>query len=240
MSKLVHTEVVKIPDVQKDNQDQKFNVVIQTDGAVLEGVLRVPHYPKGVVLFAHGSGSGRHSPRNNYVAGVLRKARIASLLFDLLTEEEDQLYQNRFNTELLTERLIQVTNWVKKQPAFKKLKIGYFGASTGAAAALIAAARIGKEIGAVVSRGGRPDLAVDEIEKVKTPVLLIVGENDPDSLEFNQAAYQLLNTTKKMVVIPNATHLFEEKGTLEEAAQLASTWFKKYLTHNFKESFRTL
>jgi dienelactone hydrolase len=227
-------------DVPKNNRDKKFTVTIPINGISIEGLLRVPHTPRGIVLFAHGSGSDRYSPRNNFVAGVLRRARIATLLFDLLTEEEDLVYQNRFDIKLLTNRLMTATSWVKKQDRLKNLKIGYFGASTGAASALKAAAGIGSDIRAVVSRGGRPDLAMDEIDKVKSPTLLIVGENDPEVIKLNQFAYEALNTTKKLEIIPDATHLFEEPGTLEKAAELASDWFKKYLTHNFKEPFRKL
>ncbi len=227
-------------DTPKDNRDKKYNVYILADSVFLEGVLRVPHNPRGIILFAHGSGSGRSSPRNNYVAGILRRARIATLLFDLLTEEEDLVYANRFNIELLTQRLIQATKWIQKNPDVQGLKIGYFGASTGTAAALKAAARIGSDVRAVVSRGGRPDLALDEIDQVKSPTLLIVGENDPEVIKFNKQAYEVLNTTKKLEIIPGATHLFEETGTLEKASELASDWFKKYLTHNFKEAFRNI
>lgn len=225
-------------DVPKDNRDKNFTVTIPVNKVWVEGILRIPHNPRGIVLFAHGSGSSRNSPRNIYVAGVLRQARIATLLFDLLTEEEDLIYENRFNIELLTERLIAATNWIRKQPNFSNLKIGYFGASTGAASALKAASRIGSDIRAIASRGGRPDLAMDEIGKVKASILLIVGENDPKVLEFNKFAYDALNTTKKLEIIPGATHLFEEPGTLEKVAELSSDWFKKYLTHNFKEAFR--
>ena len=225
-------------DVQKDNRDKKLNVNIPIDGVAVEGVLRIPHNPRGIVLFAHGSGSGRHSPRNNFVAEILRKARVATLLFDLLTEEEDLIYENRFNIELLTERLILATGWVRKQQGVKHLKFGYFGASTGAASALKAAARLGSDIRAVVSRGGRPDLAMDEIIKVKSPTLLIVGENDPEVIKLNQLAFEALNTTRKLEIIPGATHLFEEPGTLEKASELASNWFKKYLSHSFKEPFK--
>ncbi|MBI2314486.1 dienelactone hydrolase family protein [Candidatus Daviesbacteria bacterium] len=227
-------------DTPKDNRDKKYNVYILADSVFLEGVLRVPHNPRGVVLFAHGSGSGRHSPRNNYVAGILRRARIATLLFDLLTKEEDLVYANRFNIGLLTQRLIQATKWIQKNPDVQGLKIGYFGASTGTAAALKAASRIGSDVRAVISRGGRPDLAMDEIKNVKSPTLLIVGEEDPQVLGLNQQAYQALNTTKKLEVIPAATHLFEEPGTLEKVSELASDWFKKYLAHNFKEAFRNI
>lgn len=225
-------------DVPKDNKDKKYTVDIPMDSVWVEGVLRVSHNPRGIVLFAHGSGSGRHSPRNNFVAEVLRKDRVATLLFDLLTEEEDLIYENRFNIDLLTNRLIAATKWVKKQPHLDELKIGYFGASTGAASALKAAATLGSEIRAIVSRGGRPDLAMDEIDKVKSPTLLIVGENDPEVIELNRQAYEALNTTKKLTIIPGATHLFEEAGTLEKAAQAATDWFRKYLTHGLKEPFR--
>lgn len=225
-------------DTPKDNRDKKYIVTIPIDNVAIEGILRVPHTPRGIVLFAHGSGSGRHSPRNNFVAGILRRVRIATLLFDLLTEEEEIIFENRFNIELLTERLITATNWIRNESHLKSLKIGYFGASTGAAAALKAAARLGSDVRAVVSRGGRPDLALDEITKVKSPTLLIVGENDPEVIKLNQLAYETLNTTKKLEIIPGATHLFEESGTLEKAAEAASGWFRKYLSHGFKEPFR--
>ncbi len=230
--------MVKNLDVPKDNKDKKYTVTIPVNDVTVEGILRVPHNPRGIVLFAHGSGSGRHSPRNNFVAEILRKARVATLLFDLLTEEEDLIYENRFDIELLTKRLIVTTKWIKKQPHLKNLKVGYFGASTGAASALKAAARLESEVGAIVSRGGRPDLALDEINKVKSPTLLIVGENDPQVIELNKQAYDALNTTKKLAIIPGATHLFEDPETLEKAAELASDWFKKYLSHGFKEGFR--
>lgn len=225
-------------DTPKDNRDRKYNVNIPVNGAIVEGILRIPYTPRGIVLFAHGSGSGRHSPRNNYVAGVLRRASIATLLFDLLTEEEDSIYENRFNIELLTERLLNATRWVQKYPDTKNLRLGYFGASTGTASALKAAARIGPDIKAIVSRGGRPDLAMDEITKVKAPTLLIVGENDPEVITLNQVACKALNTTKKLEIVQGATHLFEETGTLEKAAELASEWFRKYLGHGLKEPFR--
>lgn len=237
---MVKNFVMKNLDTPKDNRDKNFTVAIPVNNVFVEGILRVPHNPRGIVLFAHGSGSGRYSPRNNFVAGILRQARIATLLFDLLTEEEGLIYENRFNIELLTDRLLKATEWVQKYPATKELKLGYFGASTGTASALKAAARVGSDIRAIVSRGGRPDLAMDEIEKVGSATLLIVGENDPEVLELNRQAYDALNTTKKLEIVPGATHLFEEPGTLEKAAQLASEWFKKYLTHNFKEAFGQL
>lgn len=222
--------MVKNLSMPKDNRDKKYTVTIPVNGVFVEGILRIPHNPRGIVLFAHGSGSGRYSPRNNFVAGVLRKIRIATLLFDLLTEEEDLMYENRFNIELLTERLMAATNWIQKQHRLKNLKVGYFGASTGSASALKAAARVGSNIRAIVSRGGRPDLTMDEIDQVKSPTLLIVGENDPQVIELNKQAYDALATTKKLEIIPKATHLFEEPGTLEKVAQLSSDWFKKYLT----------
>lgn len=225
-------------DVPKNNHDKKYTVTIPVNNVSVEGILQIPHNPRGIVLFVHGSGSGRHSPRNNYIASVLRESRVASLLFDLLTEEEDLIYESRFDIELLTRRIIAVTQWVKKQPKTKDLKLGFFGASTGAAAALKAASRIGPDIRAVVSRGGRPDLAIDEIKDVKSPTLLIVGENDPEVIELNKIAYEALNTTKKLEIIPKATHLFEEPGTLEKVAEISSEWFKKYLSRSFKEPFR--
>ncbi len=221
-------------DVPKDDHDKDYIVTIPTNGVFVEGILRIPHSARGLVLFAHGSGSSRNSPRNNFVAGILRQARVGTLLFDLLTEEEDLIYENRFNIELLTERLIKTTEWINRQPQGKKLSIGYFGASTGAASAFKAAARLGSKIKAVVSRGGRPDLSLDEIEKVKSATLLIVGENDPEVITLNQQAYSTLNTTKKLEIVPGASHLFEESGTLQKVAELARDWFKKYLAHDKK------
>lgn len=204
-------------------------VKISTGQLILEGILDLPKNPKGLVLFAHGSGSGRDSPRNQYVAKVLQDGQIGTLLFDLLTEEEDSIYENRFNIELLTDRLIAATDWIKANPKTKNLSLGYFGASTGAAAALNAATQLPDRIHAVVSRGGRPDLAQDSLLKVQAPTLLIVGENDPQVLLLNQDAYQKLKGPKKLEIIPGATHLFEEAGTLEKVARLATQWFKKYL-----------
>lgn len=180
------------------------------------------------MLFAHGSGSSRFSPRNTYVAQVLNSAKIATFLFDLLTVEEDQVYENRFDINLLTLRLIAATFWVKKQTQTKDLKIGYFGASTGAASALIAAARAKSNIAAVVSRGGRPDLAMDVLAKVVSPTLLIVGDSDFGVIELNQQAYDALRAIKKLEIVKGATHLFEEPGALEEVAKLATNWFLVY------------
>lgn len=205
-------------------------VNIALNGLNFEGNLAIPQRARGLVVFAHGSGSSRLSPRNNFVAEVLRKASLGTLLFDLLTEEEDEVYENRFDIPLLAERLTSVTHWIQEQPNIDDLSLGYFGASTGAAAALRAAADLGKEIYAVVSRGGRPDLAKDVLNKVKSPTLLIVGGDDEPVIELNQLAFELLNTEKKLEIVPGATHLFEEPGTLEKVATLAAEWFIKYLS----------
>jgi dienelactone hydrolase len=209
--------------------DHPENLVrIPADSVTLEGMLAIPRGAEGMVLFAHGSGSSRHSPRNNFVAKVLRESGIGTLLIDLLTEAEDAVYQTRFDINLLTNRLTAATQWLREQPQTKGLKIGYFGASTGAAAALESAA-VDPKIAAVVSRGGRPDMAGPVLGRVKAPTLLIVGGNDDVVIELNQQAYALLGGKKELVIIPGATHLFEEPGTLEEAARLAAEWFKQYL-----------
>lgn len=205
-------------------------VEIPMDTAVHEGALGVPPGATGIVLFAHGSGSGRLSPRNNYVAGALQKSGIATLLFDLLTVEEDRIYENRFNIDLLTRRLLRATEWLGKQVATRRLALGYFGASTGAAAALKAAAVLGPTVRAVVSRGGRPDLALDDLARVQAPTLLIVGGNDDQVIELNRKAYHELHAEKELKIIPGATHLFEEPGKLEEVASIAAHWFKQHLT----------
>jgi len=211
----------------KDQSDQL--VYIPVDSIKLEGALGLPAEAQGVVLFAHGSGSSRHSPRNNFVAKVLRSGNLGTLLIDLLTEEEDETYQTRFDIELLTRRLAGATKWLMQQPQTKGLGIGYFGASTGAAAALEATANLGQAIGAVVSRGGRPDLALSSLARVQAPTLLIVGGLDHVVIQLNQKAYDQLKAEKQLVIIPGATHLFEEPGTLEEVARLAAQWFKRYL-----------
>ncbi|MGZ3608504.1 MAG: dienelactone hydrolase family protein [Ktedonobacteraceae bacterium] len=205
-------------------------VQIPIDSIKLEGSLALPIQIQGLVVFAHGSGSSRFSPRNNFVARVLREEGFGTLLMDLLTEEEDTIYQTRFNIDLLTERLLLSTRWLQEQSRTKDLVIGYFGASTGAAAALKAAAAEGSKIGAVVSRGGRPDLAKDALELVQSPTLLIVGGNDDIVIELNREAYSRLKGKKQLVIVPGATHLFEEPDTLEEVAHLATNWFKQYLT----------
>jgi dienelactone hydrolase len=211
-------------------RDREPPVTIPMDADVHEGALIVPPGAKGLVLFAHGSGSGRLSPRNNYVASVLRDSGVATLLFDLLTEKEDRIYENRFDIDLLTQRLQLATEWVKQQAATRHLAIGYFGASTGAAAALKAAAALGPVIHAVVSRGGRPDLALDDLPRVQAPTLLIVGGNDDVVIELNRQAYRELRAEKELRIIPGATHLFEEPGTLEQAASAAAHWFQRHLT----------
>ena len=183
-----------------------------------------------MVLFAHGSGSSRFSPRNNFVAAQLFNAGIGSLLIDLLTPGEDANYKTRFDIPLLTTRLTAASNWLQKNPATQSLSIGYFGASTGAAAALQAAAELGNKIAAVVSRGGRPDLAGTAfLARVSAPTLLIVGGNDDVVIQLNEQAYAQLHCKKELVIIPGATHLFEEPGTLEQVAQHAAKWFTHYL-----------
>lgn len=196
-------------------------------GAVeLSGDLVLPPAASGVVLFAHGSGSSRFSPRNTYVAKVLQQQGIGTLLFDLLTRAEDQDYALRFDIDLLTQRLLAATLWLQKNAAMKTLKTGYFGASTGAAAALQAAAKMQDAVAAVVSRGGRPDLAGEvALSQVTAPTLLIVGGADYGVIELNEQAYALMTCVKKLVLVPGATHLFEEPGALEQVAQFAADWF---------------
>ena len=204
-------------------------VEIPADAVVLQGALVVPARASGIVLFAHGSGSSRHSPRNNFVAGVLRSAGLGTLLMDLLTRGEDVAPEARFDIDLLTRRLEAATRRVAELEQTKSLALGYFGASTGAAAALRAAASLGARIGAVVSRGGRPDLAWPALRRVEAPTLLIVGGLDDVVIELNQRAYEELRAEKQLITIPGATHLFEEPGTLEDVARLASEWFRRYL-----------
>jgi dienelactone hydrolase len=202
---------------------------IPVNGVEIEGMLVVPRHAKGVVLFAHGSGSSRLSPRNNFVAGNLNDAGVATLLMDLLTKQEDIAYENRFDIDLLTWRLERATQWVMEQPHCSALDVGYFGASTGAAAALNAAATFGSAIGAVVTRGGRPDLALPALANVQSPTLLIVGALDDVVIELNRQAYENLKTEKHLAVVTGATHLFEEPGTLHEVARLAANWFQCHL-----------
>ncbi|PVY56011.1 MULTISPECIES: dienelactone hydrolase family protein [unclassified Simplicispira] len=205
-------------------------VRIPVDQIPIEGLLALPTAPIGLVLFAHGSGSSRHSPRNNYVAGVLHARGVGSLLLDLLTPEEDQDYRTRFDIPLLTQRLRAATRWLGRQPLTQSLPLGYFGASTGAAAALMAAAAEGQAIRAVVSRGGRPDLAGPEaLARVDCPTLLLVGSRDEEVLELNRQAASHMRCPHRLSVVPGATHLFEEPGTLETVARQAADWFEKYL-----------
>ena len=203
-------------------------------GAVtLEGNLSLPKGADGVVLFAHGSGSSRHSPRNRYVAALLNQAKLATLLVDLLTSDEEaidmQTAHLRFDIGLLAERLVAVTDWLTQNPETRHLRVGYFGASTGAAAALVAAAERADVLGAVVSRGGRPDLAGPALPRVRAPTLLIVGGNDFQVIELNRAALAQLRCEKQLVIVPGATHLFEERGALDEVARLAREWFERHL-----------
>jgi len=203
---------------------------------MLEGELQVPVGASGVVLFAHGSGSSRHSPRNQFVARTIREVGVGTLLFDLLTQEEEAIDANtghlRFDIGLLAERLVDATNWLKIKTDTSHLRVGYFGASTGGGAALVAAAEIGEKIGAVVSRGGRPDLAGDALPKVKSPTLLIVGGLDYPVIKLNEDAYRQLQCEKELKIVPGASHLFEEPGTLEEVARLAADWFQRKLRSN--------
>jgi putative phosphoribosyl transferase len=204
-------------------------VVIPAGDVQLEGVLTLPPNPAGIVVFAHGSGSSRFSPRNRLVADALVRANFGSLLFDLLTDAEALDRANVFDIPFLARRLQQATVWLAEYPATADLAIGYFGASTGAAAALVAAADLDVEIGAVVSRGGRPDLAGNALPSVRAPTLLIVGGADGEVLQMNKAALERLGGIRQLAVVPGATHLFEEPGALESVARLATGWFTRYL-----------
>lgn len=204
-------------------------VTIPVDSLELSGTLVVPKPARGLIIFAHGSGSSRLSPRNQFVAGELQRVGLATLLFDLLTEEEDATYENRFNIALLRERLVAAVRWVHRQDNLQPLPLGFFGASTGAAAALEAAAELGADVRAVVSRGGRPDLALPVLPQVTASTLLIVGGDDIDVIELNRQALAALTCEKKLEIVPGATHLFEEPGALETVAQLAAAWFGRYL-----------
>jgi putative phosphoribosyl transferase len=207
-------------------------VKIPLNGAFIEGNLTIPHKAKGLVLFAHGSGSSRFSVRNIKVAKQINDAGISTLLVDLLTSKEEDMdiitAQFRFNIDLLAKRLVAATEWLKKFPKTKNLSIGYFGASTGAAAALVAATKLSNDVKAVVSRGGRPDLAGEHLSKVTSPTLLIVGGNDIEVLEMNREAFEHIPTEKKLEIVPGATHLFEEPGKLNDVARLAIDWFSKH------------
>jgi len=208
-------------------------VRVPCGGAILDGDLAIPEAASGIVLFVHGSGSSRHSPRNRQVAEHLQEGGLATLLFDLLTHGEEvsdlQSGEFRFNIDLLAGRVASVTQWLRSEPATRRLKIGYFGASTGAAAALVAVAQHPTEVAAVVSRGGRPDLAEESLARVNAPTLLIVGGADPIVLGLNEQALARLRCQKELRVIDGATHLFEEPGTLARVARLARAWFRQYL-----------
>lgn len=216
-------------------QTSEINIRIN-DEISLKGNLNIPDKPKAFVIFSHGSGSSRFSSRNRYVAEVLNTNNIATLLVDLLTIEEDSIYENRFNIDLLTERLIKVTNHIMQFPELKNLAVGYFGASTGAASALKAAAKLKGKIQSVVSRGGRPDLAGDSLTKVKAATLLIVGSLDTVVILLNNQAFDELNCKKEIEIINGASHLFEESGKLEKVAELAENWFSKHLKLNSKKA----
>jgi len=210
------------------------DVEVESYSVSLPGILTIPRNPRAVVAFAHGSGSSRLSPRNAYVATVLHESGFGTLLFDLLTEREDAVYDNRFDIDLLAERLTAATEWLHEQKGLVDLHVGYFGASTGAAAALQASVRR-QDVRAIVSRGGRPDLAWDYLDRVETPTLLLVGGRDDRAvLEFNERALARLNhggrrRDNELVIIPGATHLFEEPGALEEVARIATQWFLRFL-----------
>jgi putative phosphoribosyl transferase len=220
MSQATKTAIAQAKDVQ-----------IRSGAVQLSGDLSIPAGAQGVVLFAHGSGSSRHSPRNQFVARTIREAGVGTLLFDLLTRDEEAIDMHtahlRFDIGLLAKRLIDATYWIKGELDY--LNVGYFGASTGGGAALVAAAELGDTVGAVVSRGGRPDLAGDALPKVKAATLLIVGGLDYPVIEMNKAAFAHLRCEKELKIVPGATHLFEEPGTLEQVADLAADWFKKHL-----------
>src|SRR6266403_4310289 len=208
-------------------------IIIPLKGVSLGGELNLPPPASGLVLFAHGSGSSRHSPRNQFVARILREAGLGTLLFDLLTAEEElaeaETRHFRFNIPFLARRLVAATRWAWEQTAARGISLGYFGSSTGAAAALVAAAELGSKISAVVSRGGRPDLAGDALERVTAPTLLIVGGDDTPVISLNEDAYSRLRCVKALRIVPGASHLFEEPGALEEVARLAAGWFGEHL-----------
>jgi dienelactone hydrolase len=207
------------------------NVTLELDGETHEGILGLPRAsPVGLVVFAHGSGSSRLSSRNHHVARILHDAGFATLMFDLLTESEDRVYENRFDIDLLSRRLVQASRWAAGQAQWAKVPQGFFGASTGAAAALRAAASDPATVRSVVSRGGRPDLAGDVLPEVRAPTLLIVGGEDTIVIRLNREAQARMTATCQLEVVPGATHLFEEPGTLDAAAQLATDWFRRWLT----------
>jgi len=219
--------------MERKSVEEEGYVQLMADGVYLHGNLLIPESARGLVVFAHGSGSSRYSPRNQYVARILRDVGLATLLFDLLTldeEAEDLITERqRFDISLLGRRLIGATDWIQSNEETRRFKPGYFGASTGAAAALVAASERASMVGAVVSRGGRPDLAAPVLDRVKAPTLLIVGGNDFTVIDMNREALARLKVEKRLAIVPGATHLFEEPGALEKVAKLASGWFIKHL-----------
>jgi pimeloyl-ACP methyl ester carboxylesterase len=216
-----------------ESEAQRRDVQIRSGPIVLDGELNVPEGATGIALFAHGSGSSRFSPRNQFVARTIRDAGVGTLLFDLLTKDEEAVDEYtrhlRFDIDLLARRLVAATEWVGSEERVPPLRVGYFGSSTGGAAALVAAAEIGSQIGAVVSRGGRPDLAGEALPRVQSPTLLIVGGHDEVVLELNKEAYRSLRCEKELHIVAGATHLFEEPGALDIVARLAADWFERHL-----------
>ncbi|MDH3381467.1 MAG: alpha/beta hydrolase [Flavobacteriaceae bacterium] len=213
-----------------NNYETYQEIEINIDSIKLKGNLRIAKNSKGLIIFSHGSGSSRLSTRNNYVANLLRESAYSSLLFDLLTPEEDVIYENRFNIEMLTKRLVKVTQWVCQNEEISKMPIGYFGASTGAASALGASVYLKDKIKALVSRGGRPDLAMSVLDTVVAPTLLIVGGKDYQVIELNKLAQSKMKCICEIKIVERATHLFSESGALDNVAALAIKWFDKYLT----------
>ncbi|MFZ9940975.1 MAG: dienelactone hydrolase family protein [Luteolibacter sp.] len=225
--------------IKDELEAREEEVAIAVDGVVLDGDLAVPTNATGIVIFAHGSGSSRMSPRNREVAETIREKGMGTLLFDLLTSDEERLDEStgalRFDIHMLATRLEGVTNWLITQPEWKQMKIGFFGASTGAAAALVAAARLGDRVAAVVSRGGRPDLASGVLEQVRCPTLLIVGSLDELVLRLNEDARAEMVCETELRIVPGATHLFSEPGKLEQVANLSARWFEKHMSRGAKE-----
>ena len=218
----------------------QHKVCVPVDGVILEGALFVPENPVSLVIFSHGSGSSRLSPRNNFVSRELQKEGIVTFLFDMLTFSEDKLPANRFNIDLLTSRLLKITHWLTHLPITRDYPIGFFGASTGAAAAMNAAAELPSAVQAVVCRGGRPDLAWDSIPMLSAPTMLIVGGHDSEVLKMNEEALARMNCESRLEVVEGATHLFEEPGALEEVARLAKIWFLQHLATPSKINKNTL
>jgi putative phosphoribosyl transferase len=227
-----------VPGRKFEIDGEKREVLIDVSEPALQGTLALPREAVGLVLFVHGSGSSRQSPRNQYVASVLQSQGIATLLFDLLTRREEWSEREtgalRFNIPLLAKRLLDATTWILRRPDTKGLRLGYFGASTGAAAALVAAAELPVAVSVVVSRGGRPDLAGGALEAVTAPTLLIVGGDDKPVIQMNRDAMAQMKCQKKLEIVPGATHLFEEPGALEEVARLAADWFVRHFAEKEK------